>query len=128
MDPITSKIIISGALFLSTLISGLIVSRSGRPLNVGLVSVHKLSAIGSVVLAGMAVKQLLGTADGVMMLEVGLMILSGILFLALIATGALLTREKRQLPALVLKVHQVAPLLALVFSSLTFTLLGVGQS
>lgn len=128
LDTITSKIIIAGALFFFTLISGLIVSRSGRPLNVGLVSVHKLIAIGSVALAGMAVKQLLGMADGKMILEVGLMVLSGILSLALIATGALLTREEMQLPALVLKVHQVAPLLTLVFSTFTFFMLGKGQS
>lgn len=128
MHTITSKLIATGILFLLTLISGMIVSRSGRPLNVGLVTIHKLIAVGTIVLIGMAVNQLYKTVDGKVFVEVSVMVISGILFLALIATGALLTREEMQLPELVVKVHQVAPLLALVSSTVTIYLLVSGNS
>jgi hypothetical protein len=127
MDTITTKLIAAGILFLLTLISGVIVSHSGRPLSVGLVTVHKLIAVGTIILIGMAVNQLIKTADGKLFIELSLMAIGGILFLALIATGALLTREEMQLPELVLKVHQAAPLLALVSSTLTVYLLARGR-
>lgn len=128
MDTNTSKLVAAGILFLFTLISGLIVSRSGRPLNIWLVTVHKLIAIGTVVLIGMAVNQLYKTADGKVFIEMSVMVISGVLFLALIATGALLTREEMQLPEVVLKIHQVTPSLALVFSTITVFLLLKGNS
>ena len=128
MDTNTSKLVAAGILFLFTLISGLIVSRSGRPLNIWLVTVHKLIAIGTVVLIGMAVNQLYKTADGKVFIEMSVMVISGVLFLALIATGALLTREEMQLPEVVLKIHQVTPSLALIFSTITVFLLVKGNS
>ncbi len=127
MEAITSKLIAAGILFLLTLISGMIVSRSGRPLSVGLVTVHKLIAVGAVILIGMAVNQLFKTMDGKAFIEMSIAVVSGILFLALIATGALLTREEMQLPEVVLKIHQVAPLLALVFSTITMYLFVRGR-
>jgi hypothetical protein len=123
METVTTKLIAAGILFLLTLITGVIVSSSGRPLSVGLVTVHKLIAVGAVVLIGLAVNQLYKTADGKLFIELSVMVISGILFLALVATGALLTREEMRLPEVVLKVHQVAPLLALVSSTITIYLL-----
>jgi hypothetical protein len=123
MDTITTKLIAAGILFLFTLISGVIVSRSGRPLSVGLVTIHKLIAVGTVVLIGMAVNQLYKTVDGKVIIEMSVTVISGVLFLALIATGALLTREEMQLPDVVLKLHQVTPLLALVSSTITVYLM-----
>jgi hypothetical protein len=128
MEAITTKLIVAGILFLLTLISGVIVSHSGRPLSVGLVTLHKLIAVGGIILVGMAVNQLYKTIDGKLLVEWGAIVISGILFLALIATGALLTREEMQLPEFVLKIHQVAPLLALVASSVSIYLLARGYS
>ena len=128
MDTITSKLIVAGILFLFTLISGVIVSRSGKPLSIGLVTVHKLIAVGTVVLIGMAVNQLYKTVDGKAFIEMSIMVISTILFLALIATGALLTREEMQLPEFVLNIHKVAPLLALISSTVTVYLLVRGHS
>jgi len=128
MEAISTKLISAGILFLLTIISGMIVSHSGRPLSVGLVTVHKLIAVGGIILAGMAVNQLYKTVDGKLFIELSLIVLSGVLFLALIATGALLTREEMQLPEFVLKIHQVAPLLALVSSTVSIYLLVRGNS
>ena len=128
MEVIATKLIAAGILFLLTLISGVIVSHSGRPLSVGLVTVHKLIAVVGIVLIGMAVNQLYKNVDGKLLIELSVIVLSGILFLTLIATGALLTREEMQLPELVLKIHQVAPLLALLASSVSIYLLARGNS
>jgi len=56
------------------------------------------------------------------------MVISAFLLLALIATGAFLTREEMQLPEFVLNIHKVAPLLVLISSTLTIFLLSRGQS
>jgi len=127
MDTITSKLIGAGILFLFTLLSGVILHHSSRPLSIGLVTVHKLIAVGTAVLVGMAVNQLYKTVDGKAILEIGFMVISALLFLALIATGAFLTREEMQLPEVVLQTHRIAPLLALVSSSLTVYLLAKGR-
>lgn len=128
MDTNTSKLVTAGILFLFTLISGVIVSRSGRPLNIWLVTIHKLIAVGTVVLIGMAVNQVYRTVDGKAFIEMSLMVISAILFLALIATGALLTREEMQLPEIVLNIHKVVPLAAVASSTITVFLLARGQS
>jgi hypothetical protein len=128
MDTITCKLIGAGILFLFTLISGVILHHSSRPLSIGLVTVHKLIAVGTAVLVGMAVNQLYKTVDGKVFIEIGLMVISALLLLALIATGALLTREEMQLPEFVLNIHKVAPLLALISSTLTIFLLSREQS
>jgi len=128
MDTITSKLIGAGILFLFTLISGVILHHSSRPLSIGLVTVHKLIAVGTAVLVGMAVNQLYKTVDGKVFIEIGLMVISALLLLALIATGALLTREEMQLPEFVLNIHKVAPLPVLISSTLTIFLLSRGQS
>ncbi|HZD55128.1 MAG TPA: hypothetical protein VE136_00270 [Anaerolineales bacterium] len=128
METITTKLIGAGILFLLTLISGVIVSRSGRPLSVGLVTIHKLIAVGTIVLTGMAVDQLYKTVERQAFIGMSVMVISGILFLALIATGALLTREEMQLPKTVMKLHQGVPLLALVSSTITVYLLARGNS
>jgi hypothetical protein len=128
METTTTKLVAAGILFLLTLITGVIVSHSGRPLSVGLVTVHKLIAVGTVIFIGMAVNQLYKTVDGKAFLGLSVIVVSGILFLALIATGALLTREEMKLPEVVLKIHQAAPLLALACSSITVYLLAGGRS
>jgi len=128
MDTITSKLIGAGILFLFTLISGVILHHSNRPLSIGLVTVHKLIAVGTAVLVGMVVNQLYKTVDGKVFIEIGLMVISALLLLALIATGAFLTREEMQLPEFVLNIHKVAPLLVLISSALTIFLLSRGQS
>ena len=128
METVTSKLIAAGGLFLLAVIFGLIVSRSGRPLSIVLVTVHKLSAVAAVVLVGLAVNQLRQTGDGLVLLETGLIVSSALLFVALIATGALLTREEMQLPEIVLRIHQVAPPLALACSTLTVYLLARSSS
>lgn len=127
MNPTTSRLISAGVLFLLTIISGMILSHSNRPLNIGLVTVHKLIAAGSIVLLGMAINQLFKTVDSKGVVELSFTILGAMAFLALIATGALLTREEMKLPALVLNIHKIGPIVALISSTIAAYLLHKGQ-
>jgi hypothetical protein len=127
MNPTTSRLISAGVLFLLTIISGIILSHSNRPLNIGLVTVHKLIAAGSIVLLGMVINQLFKALDSRGVVELGLTILGAMAFLALIATGAFLTREEMKLPALVLNIHKIGPIVALVSSTIAVYLLHRGQ-
>ena len=128
METLTAKLVTAAVLFISTVISGLIVSRSGRPFGVGLVTIHKLIAAAAAVFLVLAFRQLLKAGHTATFLEMSLAASSALLFLALIATGALLTREDMRLPGIVLKIHQVAPLLALFSSTATFFLMIRGRS
>jgi hypothetical protein len=123
METVTGKAVAVGIILLFTLISGVIVSRSGRPLNVWLVTVHKLAAVATLVLIVLAVHQAYKTADGRLFLTVSLAVLSAALFVTLIASGAFLTREEMDLPVYVLKIHRLVPLPALLSTSLTVYLL-----
>lgn len=127
MEALTAKLVTAGALFVLTAISGLIVSRSGRPFGVGLVTLHKLVAAAATVFLVLAFRQLLKAGPAATALETGLAVASALLILVLIATGALLTREEMRLPEVVLRIHQVAPLLALVSSTITFLLMVRGR-
>lgn len=127
MDTITNKLIVTGILFLLTLISGVIVSRSGRPLSIMLVTIHKLIAIGTVVLLSVLFNQLYKTVDGKVFIELSLTAISAIVLLALIATGALLTREEMQLPEAVLIIHKMGPLVVMASSAVTVYLLVKGN-
>jgi Zn-dependent protease len=95
---------------------------------VGLVTIHKLIAAAAAVFLVLAFRQFLKAGHAATALEISLAVISAVLFVALIATGALLTREDLQLPRIVLKIHQVAPLLALVSSAATFFLMIQGRS
>jgi hypothetical protein len=121
MNTVSSKLIVSGILFLSTVLSGFAVSHAGRPINGILFTVHKLIAVAAAIVVTMAIRQLHQTKAAGISLEIGAIAISVALFLALVVTGALLSRDV-QLPAAVLKIHQVAPPLLFVFSSITIFL------
>jgi hypothetical protein len=68
------------------------------------------------------VRQLFKTGDGGAVIELGVIVITGALFLALIVTGALPSLDI-QLSGTVLKIHQVAPILSLLSSAITVALL-----
>jgi len=122
MDTISTKLIAAGILGILTLISGVVLSNSGRPLNGLFFNLHKLIAVATVALISISVVQLLKAGDTRALMEFGAIILTGLLFVALVATGGMLSFE-REWPGFVLKIHQVVPLLSLAFSALSVYLL-----
>jgi hypothetical protein len=127
METITTKLIIAGILGILTLISGVVLSNTGRPLNSVIFNLHKLIAVAMIVLIVISVVQLAKAGETKALIELIAIVITGALFLALVATGGMLSFE-RQWPALVLKIHQIVPLLSLASAALTVFLLSRGQA
>lgn len=122
MSTLTTKLSAAGLLFIFTLLSGLWLSHMGKPYNSGVFAIHKLIALATVILVTLSVFDLYKAVDLQTLVTLILIAVSGLLFLALLITGGLLSLNI-SLSGIALKVHQVAPLLALVFSSITIYLL-----
>lgn len=117
-----TTLILAGLLFLFTLLSGVWVSHSGKPINMVIFTIHKLIAIATIIFIALSVYNLYKALDLRTFIQLAVFVFTGLLFLALIITGALLSRNS-PLPAAILRVHQVAPLLALVSSAISIYLL-----
>jgi hypothetical protein len=128
LDIISSKLICAGVVFLVTIMTGIVLSSSGRRFSIGMVTVHKLVAVAAMVLVGMSIKQGSEAIGGLAVVETGLVVVSAILCLGLIATGALLTREELYLPEWILSIHKLAPPAALVTSTAALYMLTRGQT
>ena len=125
MDTIPSKIVICAALFVITLVSGFVLSNLGKPLNTFVFTIHKLVAIGTVILLAVSIYQVVKTVD-LQALYLAVWAVAGLSFLALIVSGALLSLVDATILKLdptallvVLRVHQIVPLLALAASTLS---------
>lgn len=117
----SSKIMYAGLGFVLALISGFVMSKLGRPLNSALFTIHKLIAVGTVILVGVGIRDLYKAVD-VQALHPVIIVITGLFFLALVVSGALLSFDKLAVPP-VLRVHQIAPLLSLVLATITVYML-----
>ncbi|MBZ0293728.1 MAG: hypothetical protein K8L99_14260 [Anaerolineae bacterium] len=134
MNTSTSKIVIFGLPLIVTLISGVILSNSGKPLNSAIFTVHKLIAVGTVILIGANVYKLFKAVD-IQIAYLATFGTTGLFFVALIISGALLSLVDGELLNLgettlqaVLRIHQIVPLLALAASALSIYLLVSSES
>ncbi|MCB9421783.1 MAG: hypothetical protein H6667_18425 [Ardenticatenaceae bacterium] len=123
---ISSKIVYAGIGFLLTLISGVALSKAGRPLNSAIFTVHKLVAVGTIILIGVNIRNLYQSVN-IQALYPVLITVTGLLFLVLVVSGALLSFDKLVIPA-TLRIHQIGLLLALAFSTLSIYLLVSSKS
>ena len=135
MSILTSKTVICGLLVLLTLVSGVWLSHSGKPYSSMIFTIHKLIALATVIIIGVNVYHLFRTIDGNTLIALSVIAVSGLLFLALFISGALLSlipagllSLEKPMSEVILKVHQVAPLLALVSSTVTMYLLTLSKS
>ena len=115
------RVLVTGASFLVVLLTGFWLSRSERPLNVAVSTLHKLVALGAAVYLVMTIRRAhqaapLGAAGWVAVVATGL------LFATLAATGALLSGDK-PMPAAIRKLHKIAPYLTVLSSAATLYLL-----
>ena len=123
---LSSKVAYAGIGFLLTLISGVVLSKMGRPLNSAVFGAHKIIAVGTIVLIGLNIRDL-ARIVGLQTVHPALIWGTGLLLLALVVSGSLLSFDKLVLP-ITLRVHQIVPLLALAFSALSIYLLANGRS
>jgi hypothetical protein len=125
MKSILSKIVGCGAGFILILVSGVATSNAGKPYNPALFGLHKIAAVGTIVLLVVIVRNLARTVE-LRALTPAVFVITGLLFIALVVSGALLSLSIA--PEVVLRVHQVVPLLAIGFSALSIYLLIGGKA
>ena len=120
MNTLTSRMIGAGALFLFVFLSGLWLNRSGRPINTIILTVHKFIALGTLILIGVTIYQV-NQVDPLSTAAIAATIITGILFVATIIAGGLLSLAK-PVTAMSL-VHKVGPFLTVAGTIATMTFL-----
>lgn len=120
----------SALLFVLTLVSGILLSLSGKPYPTMIFNIHKLIAVGTVFIIVRNIYRLQQAAPLRAFVGPGTLIITGVLFLTLIISGGLLSLQDGGLLNLegsmlgaIHSVHQVAPILTLIAAGLTLTLL-----
>jgi hypothetical protein len=121
-----SKLFIAGAFFVFMLISGFWLSHSGKPLNVFILTVHKLISLGALVFLAITIYRIQQVTP-LSPLEIAAGAITLIFFIVMIATGGLLSASQT-LPGVVLTVHQIMPYLLILTTSATLYLLLVRKA
>ncbi len=117
------RFILPAVVYLLTLASGFWLSSAGKPYHTAIFNLHKLIALGAVVLAAIQVAVVLRNVEAQASLIL-LVVLAGISVLALFATGALMSIGKQKY-TLLRAVHATAPVsLALSVGAFVWLLAG----
>jgi hypothetical protein len=120
VNALTSRIIWMGALFILVFLFGFWLYRSGRPINTVVLTIHKLIALGALILIGVTIYQV----NQIAALDVAtwiVVVITGILFITTIITGGLLSLEQ-PLTAVSI-VHKIGPFLTVAGVVVTLYLL-----
>lgn len=107
--------------FLVTVAFGFWLSRLGKPYNGLLFNVHKLIALATVILAGLAVYQVLKVMD-VATLIVLFLVLAALSVITLFVSGALMSAGKGEYSVMKM-VHNISPFILVVAMGTTVYLL-----
>jgi len=115
------SILIPAGLFVLTLAFGVWLGRAGKPYGGALLNVHKLAALAAVVVTAVLTYQVLRGSPGPTN-AIALLVFAGVCFLALFATGALLSATSIDRTILSV-VHGILTVLALIAAGIAFYLL-----
>jgi hypothetical protein len=118
---VTARAIVVGLFFLFILLSGIWLSRTGRPLNIAISTVHKLISLAAGVFLLATVYQR-NRAIPLNATEWIAIALTGLCFLGAVVSGGFLSSDK-PMPAAVLRIHQIAPVLTMLSTAATLYLL-----
>ena len=116
-----SKFLASGILVLLTLVFGVWLSLSGKPYNGLLFNIHKLIALGAVVVTAVQLYRLLkGTQIPVS--HIVLIVVAGLCVVALFFSGAMMSAGKLDYQVM-LAIHRIALILMVIVMAVTVYLL-----
>jgi uncharacterized membrane protein YhiD involved in acid resistance len=117
---VTVRAIVTGLFFFFIFLSGIWLSRTGRPLNVGISTLHKLISLaaGIFLLATIYQRSRLVPLNATEWIAI---VVTGLGFLGTVASGGILSSDDPR-PVAVLRIHQVFPVLALLSSGATLYL------
>ena len=117
----TTRAIVTGLFFLFIFLSGIWLSRSGRPLNVAISTLHKLISLA----AGIFILVTICRRNRMVPLsttEWMAIVVTGLCFLGTVISGGLLSADK-PMPIAVLRIHQIVPVLTVLSSGVSLSLL-----
>ena len=117
---ITLKIIINGFLFLITIGTGILLSRSGKPLNKLIFNIHKLIALVSVIFLITLFYNLYRSFE-VNFILLFLIIIMGLFILSVFITGVLLSFDKTE-NKFILGAHNIVSFITLIIIIIMFFL------
>lgn len=126
MNALITRFIGTGLLFILIFLSGFWLSNSGRPLNVLVLTIHKLMGLGTAILIGVTVYQInqqVGLNSTVWIAAA----ITLVLFLATIISGGLSSLEQPAATA-ILAIHKIGPFLTVVSAAATMYLLVKSQA
>ena len=106
------RFITPGTIFLLTLIFGIWLSKYGKPYNVMIFNVHKLTALAAVIVTAIQIYRVSKVMESQTLIIV-LAVFIGLCAAALFATGALMSLEKLNYDIL-LAIHKITPILAVL--------------
>jgi hypothetical protein len=119
----TIRAIVAGLFFLFIFLSGIWLSRTGRPLNVAISTVHKLISLATGVFLLVTIYQR-NRVVPLSATEWIAIVVTGLCFLGTVVSGGLLSSDK-PMPVAVLRVHQIVPALTVLSTDATlYFLLG----
>ncbi len=116
----TVRAVIAGLFLLFVFLSGIWLSRKGRPLNVGISTVHKLISLAAGIFLLVTIFQRNRTIPLVAEEWIA-SVVTGLCFLGTVVPGALLSSDK-PMPTAVLRVHQIVPVLTALSTAATLYL------
>ena len=116
----TARAITGGLLFLCVFLTGIWLSKTGRPLNVAISTVHKLVSLaaGIYLLVTVIQRHQVIPLSSTAWIAVTV---TGLCFLGMVASGGFLSSEK-PMPIALLRVHQIVPVLTTLSSAATLYL------
>lgn len=106
------KFIITGLLLAGMILTGFIVNRSGKPYSTLLLTFHKLVSLGALIYLSVNINHAMRIAP-VSSIGLAVIILSAVLFIALFATGGMISAMKAPTRAILI-VHHLLPYLLAV--------------
>jgi hypothetical protein len=121
MNTTQLRIVGAGLFFLFIFLSGFWLSGSGKPYNGIILTIHKLISLAAVVFLVMTIYQR-NQAATLSALELTAGVVAGLLFLGTVITGGLLSTGK-PMPAIILRLHQIAPYLTVLSAAAALYLL-----
>lgn len=119
------KLLIAGIFFVFIVLSGFWLSRSEKPLNVFILTIHKIMTLAALIYIAIDVYQI-NQLTPLNSFEIAISSITFLFFIALMTTGAMLTLHKI-MPAMVLRTHQILPFLLILSTTINLYIFQVRQ-
>jgi hypothetical protein len=124
MSPDRVRIVVTTILYVVVFVSGVFLTRSGKPYSTFVLMVHKLVSVAALAYLVVAIVQVNRTV-GLSAPQAWASVVTGLSFLGTIATGGILSTD-RPAARVLLTLHRITPFLTILVTALTLYLL-LGQ-